>query len=257
MKTFWNNFKVAFAMYSKIPMPQADWTKENMKYSMCFFPVIGAVIGLLIYGWYCLACYCGFSNAFTAAGILFINMLVTGGIHIDGFLDTSDALSSWRERGKRLEILKDSHVGAFAVICACTYFLVQFGSVSQLVINKECVMVLSFAFFLSRCLSGINVVTFPKAKKDGTVAEFAKKAEDGTVRGVLIVLFAIASVIISLLFPIKGTAVWIAALLVMAYYHHMAMKYFGGVTGDLSGWFLSICEAVIMVVLAVLSVLPY
>ena len=47
MKSLWNNFKVAFAMFSKIPMPRADWTKENMKYMFCFFPFIGTVIG----GW--------------------------------------------------------------------------------------------------------------------------------------------------------------------------------------------------------------
>ena len=45
MKSLWNNFKVAFAMFSKIPMPRADWTKENMKYMFCFFPFIGTVSG--------------------------------------------------------------------------------------------------------------------------------------------------------------------------------------------------------------------
>ena len=45
MKSLWNSFKIAFSMFSKIPMPQADWTKENMKYMFCFFPFIGAVIG--------------------------------------------------------------------------------------------------------------------------------------------------------------------------------------------------------------------
>mgnify|MGYP003564656077 CR=1 FL=1 len=53
LKMLWNNFKVAFAMYSKIPMPMADWNKENMKYTFCFFPFIGLVIGALSYlvGW--------------------------------------------------------------------------------------------------------------------------------------------------------------------------------------------------------------
>ena len=45
MKSLWNSFKIAFAMFSKIPVPQAEWTKENMKYMFCFFPFIGAVIG--------------------------------------------------------------------------------------------------------------------------------------------------------------------------------------------------------------------
>ena len=38
------SFFIAFSMYSKIPMPRTDWTKEAMRYAMCFFPVIGAVI---------------------------------------------------------------------------------------------------------------------------------------------------------------------------------------------------------------------
>ena len=64
MKSLWNSFKIAFAMFSKIPVPQADWSKENMKYMFCFFPFIGAVIGavsLLVAraGW-----YFGFGNGF-------------------------------------------------------------------------------------------------------------------------------------------------------------------------------------------------
>ena len=45
------SFFIAFSMYSKIPMPRTDWTKESMRYAMCFFPVIGAVIGGLLYLW--------------------------------------------------------------------------------------------------------------------------------------------------------------------------------------------------------------
>ena len=52
-----------------------------------------------------------------------IPVLVTGGIHLDGLLDTADALSSWQTRERRLEILKDSHAGAFAIIVCCGYFL--------------------------------------------------------------------------------------------------------------------------------------
>lgn len=46
MKKMWNSFKIAFSMYSKIPMPQSEWTDENMSLAMCFFPWVGAVIGL-------------------------------------------------------------------------------------------------------------------------------------------------------------------------------------------------------------------
>ena len=47
IKRIWNSFKIAFSMYSRIPMPRSEWTDENKSYAMCFFPWIGAVIGLL------------------------------------------------------------------------------------------------------------------------------------------------------------------------------------------------------------------
>ena len=55
MKRLANSFGIAFSMYSRIPMVRCDWTEENMKYVMCFFPWIGAVIGALCFGWYHLA----------------------------------------------------------------------------------------------------------------------------------------------------------------------------------------------------------
>ena len=49
MKKMWNSFKIAFSMYSKIPMPQSDWTEENMSLAMCFFPWVGDLLhGLFI-----------------------------------------------------------------------------------------------------------------------------------------------------------------------------------------------------------------
>ena len=131
MKNLWNSFIVAFSMYSKIPMPRADWTRENMKYSMCFFPWVGLVIGALEFGWFHLAVWLGFGTIFRTAVLVLIPVLVTGGIHLDGLLDTADAMSSWREKERRLEILKDSHAGAFAVIIGLCYFVICFGAASE------------------------------------------------------------------------------------------------------------------------------
>lgn len=178
LKMLWNNFKVAFAMYSKIPMPMADWNKENMKYTFCFFPFIGLVIGALSYlvGW--AGGKFGFNPSFVSAVLVLVPVMVTGGIHVDGLLDTSDALSSWQERERRLEILKDSHAGAFAVITACAFFLIWYGAYSQLWTDRRALLIMALGFMVSRCLSGISVMMFPKARKDGTVAEFSRKAED-------------------------------------------------------------------------------
>ena len=241
---------VAFSMYSKIPMPQITWTKENMKNTLCYFPVIGAVIGALLWFWYWLCGIAGFSVMLQAAVAVLIPVLVTGGIHMDGFLDTSDALSSWQERTRRLEILKDSHAGAFAIITACVYFILWLGAWDQLLGNYNGICIMSLGFMMSRCLSGIGVITFPKARTDGTVAEFSRNASEIAVRNVLITMFVILAALMIWVDPVLGVLAAVSALLVFWWYHYMALKYFGGTTGDLSGFFLCICEVVMALVLA-------
>ena len=78
MKSLWNSFKIAFSMFSKIPVPQAEWTEENMKYMLCFFPFIGTAIGIvfLVAEWICR--YLGFGNSFTAMVLVLVPVILTG-----------------------------------------------------------------------------------------------------------------------------------------------------------------------------------
>lgn len=251
MKSLWNSFKAAFAMFSKIPMPMVDWKKENIKYMMCFFPFVGTAIGILT--WLAggiLGVHAALEPFFLAVILTVIPVFVTGGIHVDGLLDTSDALSSWQERTRRLEILKDSHAGAFAIITACVYFILWLGAWDQLLGNYNGICIMSLGFMMSRCLSGIGVITFPKARTDGTVAEFSRNASEIAVRNVLITMFVILAALMIWVDPVLGVLAVVSALLVFWWYHHMSLKYFGGTTGDLSGFFLCICEVVMALVLA-------
>ena len=153
MKKVWNSFLISFAMFSKIPVPRADWDKENMKYMICFFPAIGVIIGLLEWGCGWVAMKLDFGSLMRAAGFVLIPLIVTGGIHLDGFLDTVDALSSYQPLEKKLQILKDSHAGAFAIIMGCAYFTLGLGVWSEM--KTELLPVMAVAFALSRALSGL------------------------------------------------------------------------------------------------------
>ena len=116
---------IALAMYSKLPVPNIDWDEKNMRYAMCFFPVVGVIIGALVFGaGQLILRYTECGKLFFAAVMTMIPVAVTGGIHLDGFADTIDAVSSYKDREKKLEILKDPHTGAFAVIGLCAYFLI-------------------------------------------------------------------------------------------------------------------------------------
>ena len=176
MKKFYHSFLIAFSMYSKIPMPQCEWNEENMAYAMCFFPWIGVAIGGVTWLWGTFGTYLGLSSAFYTVILTLIPWFLTGGIHLDGLLDTADAMSSWQERERRLEILKDSNSGAFAVITCAVYFMFYYGVYSQ--ISARALAMIPFTFCLSRTLSGLAIVTFPKAKKTGSVSAMARGAKD-------------------------------------------------------------------------------
>ena len=241
MKKLWNSFVIAFAMYSKIPMPKADWEKENMRYTMCFFPLIGVVIGALVLLWSRAALWLEAGPLFRSAGFVLIPVAVTGGIHLDGLLDTADALSSYQPRERKLEILKDSHAGAFAVITACVYFTASLGIWSEL--EGEQIQVLAGGFVLSRSLSGLAVAAFPSAKTNGTVAMFADAAQKKWVMFIMYLFMVLAAVYMGVNEKL-GRAAALGALGTFFYYYRMSKKQFGGITGDLAGFFLQTCELV-------------
>lgn len=242
MKTLWNSFKIAFAMYSKIPMLRADWTRENMRYTMCFFPLIGVVIGALQYGWSWLAPVFCRGSILPAVGYVLIPVLVTGGIHLDGFLDTADALSSYQPMERKLEILKDSHAGAFAIIVGICYFLLCVGVWSEL--SREQLPVLAAGYVLSRALSGLAVVTFPCAKNTGLVAMFSDAAQKRCVRVTMLGFLAVCCIWAFFLQPVYALAMLLGAGLSFLHYYRMSKKQFGGITGDLAGYFVQVCELV-------------
>ena len=166
------SFFIAFSIYSKIPVPQFAWKEEDMRYTLCFFPWVGAVIGLCFLLWNRFAGVYGIPSTARAAVGAVLPLAISGGFHADGFMDTMDALHSYRDRERKLEILKDSHIGAFAVICFVMYELIYLGAVSMIT-EKEQILVLAAGFFLSRTLSGIGVVSLRCAKTNGMLYQFA------------------------------------------------------------------------------------
>lgn len=232
-------------MYSKIPMPQAEWTEDNMEYTFAFFPWIGMITGGLFLGVYYIKEFCSFkclpvNDTLFSVLYVVIPILVTGGIHMDGYLDTKDAMSSWQTKERRLEILKDPHTGAFAIIWGGIYLLCQFGFYSC--ITSISIFPIAAGFCLSRTLSALSVLCFPKAKKEGTVAEFSKNAQQKKVKMCLLFYVIVLGILMVFLGKMSGAVSFITALLIFLYYRRMSEKYFGGVTGDLAGYFLQICE---------------
>lgn len=234
------SFIIAFSTYSRIPMPKADWSDENRRYSMCFFPIIGIVIGLALALWLWICEKIGLQSFLKGAIATVLPLLITGGIHMDGFMDTLDAMASCQSCERRLEILKDSHTGAFAVMGCAGYLLVSAALYGELKVHDA--WTLCAVFLLSRTLSAVMLNHMPKARINGMLSGFAEAARRKAldVFCAVYLLLCIATLIFASGY--SGIAVLCAEMIALWYYRCFSMKHFGGVTGDLAGWFVQISE---------------
>lgn len=105
---------IAFSIYSKIPVPQFEWKEEDMEYMMCFFPWIGGVIGLFFFGWAVLCEKFAVGNVCYALIGAAIPLMISGGFHVDGYMDTMDAFHSYQSREKKAGDFK-----RFPYRCVC------------------------------------------------------------------------------------------------------------------------------------------
>lgn len=229
---------VAFAMFSALPVPQPTWNEKNMRYALCAFPLVGAVCGL---AWLCFAML-PLPELLRAAGFCLAPVLITGGIHLDGYADTCDALASYGSAAKKQEILQDPHCGAFAVIRLCTYFIADLALCAALHPTIRVAACMGVGFLLSRVLSGWAIATLPLAKDTGLAHTFATAADRRTVRRVLAVLAILLMAAQTVLGGAAGLAMAAAALLTLWRYAYVSKTQFGGLSGDLAGWFLQKCE---------------
>ena len=242
---------VAFAMFSAIPMPQFAWNARNMKYSLCAFPLVGAVIALALWSWELFCARFLLPAILRGAGLCLLPAFITGGIHLDGYADICDALASHSGIEKRQEILKDPHLGAFAAIRLCVYFLADFALWTST--ENLRLPVLLGLFCLSRALSGLALTLFPLRPGSGLARSFAEASDRKRVRTVLTVSAVLLAL---LLISQRAGETVLAAGLVFLYYRRMCVKDFGGLSGDLAGWFLQTAELWMLLALVIRQWLP-
>ncbi len=240
----------AFSLYSRISVPKDCVTEDGCRYALCFFPCVGVVTGtvMILYAWLAGAVSLG-HTAFCCIGTA-IPLIITGGIHMDGFLDTADALSSFSAPEKKREILKDPHAGAFAFIWGAVYLLLYVAAFSEL--KSSAFPAIAGIFVLSRALSGYSVVAFKKAEGPGMVKSLSESSDTLAVKICMAVWTAVSMVFFlltaGLLTMLAETA---AALICLAACYGLARREFGGMSGDLAGFFLQVCELLLLIILAV------
>ena len=243
-----NSFLVGLQFLTRIRIVrQTVWTAEDFGRSTRFFPLVGLVLGIC----YALAAWILVSvlgmRALTAALLLILPLLLTGGLHADGFMDTADGVFSGRERERKLEIMKDSRVGSFGVVAFVLLMFLQFA----LLLDMSLPLLVPVFFvmpIIGRMAMVLAVSCFPYARADGMGKTFADMADRGTV--------AIAAVTTSVLVIPIGLLATLALVLGIVFallFCRWMTTILGGVTGDVYGAATVLTETIVLAVCSLAS----
>lgn len=160
----------AFQFLTRLPVPVTlDYNDALFRRSVIFYPLVGAVIGLLVgsVGWLLQG---WLAPGVTAALLLALWVAMTGGLHLDGLMDTADGIFSYRSREKMLEIMKDSRVGAMGVIACVLILLCKWTLLQQwLPLSwRGSLWGLPLAALWSRWYMVVAIAFWPYARQDQT-----------------------------------------------------------------------------------------
>ena len=235
-------FFMAFGMFTSLPCPWRPWDEDARDMMLVTLPIVGAVLGLL---WAALG---ALGNAvlvptLNAALVAALPWLLTGFIHLDGYMDTCDAILSWRPLEQRLRILKDSHTGAFAVVGLG--LLMMFTYASTVSFTGDVFRTLLFIPVVSRCGSAFCVLSLKPIGHSEYANTEGKSAQRMAVAAMWIV--AIIACWLWLGRPVIALAVETLAYALAMLWGYRTLK---GVSGDVAGFALTVSECASLMALA-------
>ncbi len=223
-------FLVAIHLLTIVPVKhRRRYSPAEMGRSLAFFPIVGALIGLLLWGLDLLLTL--FLPVMLVNVLLFATLaIVTGALHLDGFIDTCDGLAARGSRSEKLEAMKDSGVGAVGVVAVCFMLLAQIASFATLP-DEVRVSALIAMPLLSRWTMACVVWTFPPARKEGLGWAVRQQAGWKGVLIAVIITLGISWVVVGWWGILLVGGLSIIALVLGQYFSAT----FGGLSGDTYG----------------------
>lgn len=251
MKKYFKGFLMAVSMFTVIPLPHNIWDDEGGKHIMKFYPVIGLIVGLIWFGVYKILEIIGASTMITAAITMLTPFLLTGMLHLDGYMDVCDALLSRRDKAEKLRILKDSHTGAFAVIALVMLFIVTFAGTYTIIDMNKNLMGLIIIPIISRSLIGYLLLS-KDSMKGSSLGAFFKAGTGPIDRGLLVAVFIISSAFTVRFLGVKGISIPVVMSIIMILLVNNCCKEFDGMSGDTAGFGLVVSEVIGILLLALI-----
>ncbi len=230
---------------TRIPVfVNVEYDEEKLGKSIKYFPLVGAIIGIFLYGINILAGKITVNRQIAAIIIIIAEIFITGLIHIDGLADTADGLFSYAEKEKILEIMKDSRVGTNGAVALILYFMTKVILLSE--IRPEYIILYPV---ISRLSTSINAGLGEYARKNGMSNEIIAKNSKKEA-GISIIITMILSFII---LKVKGLIILIFAILFILLLMKGVKRKIGGITGDTMGASLELTSILVLLAGVVLK----
>lgn len=234
---------IAFTFLTRIPFPQPqNVTTEEFTRSQRYYPLIGLFLGGILWSTAALAGIF-YPPLAVAAIVLALEIILTGGLHLDGFMDSMDGLLSARTPERMLAIMKDSRVGAHASITLAVLLILKFSLIASFDPGSYYFLVLPP--MLARWAFLIAVIHFPYARKEGLGKGFHESGRW--------VFFVAEGMILALLvywiYGLAGISAILSALALVTLFSWRVARLLGGLTGDIYGAIIEITEVVVLLVI--------
>ncbi|MBK6792651.1 MAG: adenosylcobinamide-GDP ribazoletransferase [Anaerolineales bacterium] len=215
------------------------FTSQEMGRAVGWFPLVGVLLGFALYGVNRAAALL-FPQTVSAALTLCAWIAFTRFFHLDGFMDTLDGLFGGWTPERRLEIMKDSRMGAFGTIGGILVLLTQYAALSSTLHLFPSIML---ATTLGRWASPLVIYAFPYAREDGLGIEMKRNV---TFREIIIATL-IAGITSWLVLGWLGFAFMVGAALIAYLTAAYTMRLIPGLTGDIYGTVTTLVEMLILV----------
>jgi len=240
-------FLLLLQFMTRIPTPKMEYEQQKLGKAMKFFPIVGIIIGIILYYSFIVLNQFFDSPEVIAILIILIEIVLTGGLHLDGLADTFDGIFSYRSKKRMLEIMKDSRIGSNGALSLIIYFALK-GT-----LLKEVISIDGSPYFL---LVMPVIARFNSTLNCG-VAKYARPSGMGKS---IVEETTLVSVIISLFITIAFSYYFIGmtgiyALMVVSflgiYFAKLMERKIGGITGDTLGAVVEMSSIIVLLVGAI------
>lgn len=243
-----NGILMAFSMYTTIPIKNVKWNEKNFPYIIVGLPFVGGVVGLI---W----CFCAYLINMTSLPVTIksifvclVPIILTGFIHIDGYMDCCDAIFSRANLEKKHKILKDSHVGAFAVVGLVILSFIYYISVYEILKGGKNLYSLIFIPIFSRGVVGLFIIKIKSIFEEGFIASFKK---DLTNKHYFII-FIVLCLFLSLSYVLNSFIICFLNIVFVCFFAIYSIAHLKGICGDICGFSITLGSVFSLLMLAIM-----